>query len=425
MLRLPEPNPKPYSEDPLKPKINLEIPRRTPAARSTRAAAEAPSPLSSGRKIWIDLENSPHVPFFAPIIAELRNRGYSAMVTARDCFQVRELADLFNLPYALVGHHPGKGNLRKLAGLCLRGAKLVPLALKHKPDLAVSHGSRSQLVACTALRIPSVFIRDYEFSTPFPLFRPSWLLCPEVIPSTAVQCNVRRVLKYPGIKEDVYVPQFVPDSTIRAQLGLREHDVVATLRPPASEAHYHNPLSEQLFAASITFLAKSRGVKLVLLPRNDTQAIELKKRWAALFASGVMRIPEKVVDGLNLIWHSDLVISGGGTMNREAAALGVPVYSVFRGKIGAVDQYLSRQGRLVLLESPNDVPARIVPRRRARPEKPENHASQALLTIVKHIETIMRANLSLPSADKSAVSDRYSSSGRLRAGELTSPEVSK
>jgi predicted glycosyltransferase len=151
----------------------------------------------------------------------------------------------------------------------------------------------------------------------------------------------------------------------------------------------------------------------------------LKKQWAVLFASGVMRIPEKVVDGLNLIWHSDLVISGGGTMNREAAALGVPVYSVFRGKIGAVDQYLSRQGRLVLLESPNDVPARIVPRRRARPEKPENHGSPALLTIVEHIDTIMRAKLSLPSAHRCAGSNRVSSSGRIRTGELTSPEVTK
>jgi uncharacterized protein len=404
---------------------NLDVPGNTPAVRVCVPRSEVSSQSPARRKIWIDLENSPHVPFFAPIINELQERGHSVIVTARDCFQVRELADFFRLDYQLIGHHPGKGNLRKMAGLCLRGWKLIPLALKERPILAVSHGSRSQLVVCTALRIPSVFIRDYEFSTPFPLFRPSWLLCPEVIPSTAVQCDVRRVLKYPGIKEDVYVPQFVPDSTIRAQLGLQEHDVVATLRPPASEAHYHNPQSEQLFAASITFLAKSRGVKLVLLPRNDTQAIELKKRWAALFACGVMRIPEKVVDGLNLIWYSDLVISGGGTMNREAAALGVPVYSVFRGKIGAVDQYLAQKGRLVLLESIKDVPAKITPCRRSRTERPENRESAALLTIVEHIDAIMRAKLSLPNVIQNAGLNQLGSRGRMSAGDFSGPEATK
>src|SRR5262249_18050156 len=89
--------------------------------------------------------------------------------------------------------------------------------------------------------------------------------------------------------------------------------------------------------------------------------------------------------GLNLIWHSDLVISGGGTMNREAAALGVPVYSVFRGKIGAVDRYLSKMGRLVLLESSNEFPAKISLARRDRSVKPRNGNSAALNFIVKQI----------------------------------------
>jgi hypothetical protein len=246
-----------------------------------------------------------------------------------------------------------------------------------------------------------------------------------VIPSATVQCDLRRILKYPGIKEDVYVPRFVPDSTIRRQLGLREQDVVATLRPPASEAHYHNPQSEELFAAAVKFLAKSHGVKLVVLPRNEKQAIELKKCWSELFASGTMRIPAQVVDGLNLIWHSDLVISGGGTMNREAAALGVPVYSVFRGKIGAVDQYLAHQGRLVLLESVEDVQAKIKLRRRNRPERPENGDSTTLRTIVEHIAALMGAPRRLPSVNEDISLNRIASAGRMRAREFGSPEVTK
>ena len=114
--------------------------------------------------------------------------------------------------------------------------------------------------------------------------------------------------------------------------------MVVTVRPPATEAHYHNPESEELFAESLRLLAQTRSARAITLPRNARQGEQLRREWADLIANGTMIIPDTPVDGLNLIWFSDLVISGGGTMNREAAALGVPVYSIFRGKIGAVDK---------------------------------------------------------------------------------------
>jgi uncharacterized protein len=131
-------------------------------------------------------------------------------------------------------------------------------------------------------------------------------------------------------------------------------------------------------------------VRIVALPRNDGQARRLREQWPDLFASGTMRIPEHVVDGLNLIWHSDLVISGGGTMNREAAALGVPVYSVFRGHIGAVDRYLSSAGRLVLLESVDDVRTKILPVPRHAEARGRNDDSAALTSILQHIDGILQ-----------------------------------
>ena len=350
-------------------------------------------------KIWIDLDNSPHVPFFAPIVEELQKRGYSLVLTARDCFQVHELADLFHLNYKLIGRHSGKNTIRKMAGLFLRALQLTPTTLKEKPDLAVSHCSRSQLIVSTALGIPSLFIGDYEFSKVWVFIHPTWLLCPEVIPKAALRCDLDRILQYPGIKEDVYIPRFVPDPCIRPRLGLQEQDLVVTLRPPASEAHYHNPQSDELFEAAIEFLSKKPDVKLVALPRNEKQATCLTKCWPDLFLNGKMRIPERVVDGLNLIWYSDLVISGGGTMNREAAALGVPVYSVFRGKIGAVDQYLSTRGRLVLLESVQDVQTKILLVRRNRPAKPQNGDGTALSSIVEQIVAIMESKCPVPSRD--------------------------
>jgi uncharacterized protein len=341
-------------------------------------------------KIWIDLDNSPHVPFFAPILDELQTQGFEAVVTARDCFQVRELADLLHLRYTLVGKHYGKNRLRKAAGLGARAAQLLPTLLRERPDLAVSHCSRSQLVAAACLGIPCLFIGDYEFSTSWAVVEPTWLMCPDVIPETAIRCDAHRILRYPGIKEDVYVPRFTPDGTIRAQLGLGDEEIVATLRPAASEAHYHNPESDALFEEAVRFLSEDPGVRLVVVPRNDKQASQLRERWADLFANGTMRIPTRVVDGLNLIWYSDLVISGGGTMNREAAALGVPVYSVFRGHIGAVDRYLSAAGRLVLLESAEDVRRKIAIGRRPRHPRMEQTESAALASIVGQIAAIAR-----------------------------------
>ncbi len=161
--------------------------------------------------------------------------------------------------------------------------------------------------------------------------------------------------------------------------------MMVTILPPASEAHYHNPQSDELFEAAVAFLSKKLELKLVALPRTEKQAIWLRKRWPDLFSNGIMRIPQKIVDGLNLIWHSDFVISGGGTMNREAAALGVPVYSIFRGKIGAVDQYLNKTGRLVLLQSFEDLHTKILLVRRERSAKAQNRHAGTLSSIVEQI----------------------------------------
>jgi predicted glycosyltransferase len=361
----------------------------------------AGAPTTAKGKIWIDLDNSPHVPFFAPIVEELQIRGYATVLTARDCFQVHELADQFHLNYKLIGRHFGKNKIRKLAGLGWRALQLMPTVMRAMPDLAVSHCSRSQLIVSTSLRIPSVAISDYEFSTGSVVIYPTWQMCPEVIPDAALPRSRNQILKYPGIKEDVYVPRFVPDPRLRSQLGLRDDDLVVTLRPPANEAHYHTPKSDELFDAAVEFLSRTPDVKLVAVPRNEKQAAAVKQKWPALFSTGQMRIPAHVVDGLNLIWYSDLVISGGGTMNREAAALGVPVFSVFRGKIGAVDQYLSLKGRLVLLESVEDVHTKISVARRSRPVKPQNGNRTALSSIVGQIVGIMESTHGAPSRSES------------------------
>jgi predicted glycosyltransferase len=338
---------------------------------------------SASRRIWIDLDNSPHVPFFAPIVEELKKRGYLVTLTARDAYQVCELADLFRFSYTCVGRHWGKHRILKVFGTCLRALQLIPIVARELPDLAVAHGSRSQIIASMLLGIPSLCIFDYEFTND--LVKPTWLMSPEIIPVRESLRKAHRVLQYPGIKEDVYVPTFKPDPSIKSRLGLDERNIVVVVRPPATEAHYHNPKSDELFASTIEFLGHTPDVQVIVLPRNHRQGISVQTSWPAWFAAGKLSIPKHPEDGLNLMWHSDLVISGGGTMNREAAALGIPVYSIFRGTIGAVDRYLSNSGRLVLLETVEDLRSKVVLTRWSRPAVPQNIAHAALAKIVDDI----------------------------------------
>ena len=341
------------------------------------------------KTIWIDLDNSPHVPFFKPIIGELRKRGHEVVITARDCFQVCGLADLMGVEYTKVGRHYGKHLILKGAGLVIRSLQLMPAILNKKPDIAVSHGSRSQVMISMMYRIPSVVIGDYEHVRA--VIKPTYVITPELIPDSGAKYYRKSLFKYPGIKEDMYVPDFRPDPSILGELGIRDGELVVTVRPPATEAHYYVPESGQLFEATVEFLGQQENLRMVMLPRNEKkQTAWVKDRWSEWCGNGKIVFPEHVVDGLNLIWHSDLVISGGGTMNREAAALGVPVYSIFRGTIGAVDRYLSENGRLVLLETVEDVRTKIRLRRRDKSEQPENQNRMALDKIIDIIETILK-----------------------------------
>ncbi len=309
---------------------------------------------SSRKKVWIDLDNTPHVLFFRPIFKEFNKRGYEVILTARDAFQVKELLDKFQLKATVIGHHHGKNKILKTLGLFYRALQIAPLILKEKPTLALSHGSRSQLILSKILKIPSILILDYEHIKMLPFINPDWVMTPELISIQNKFVDQNHIIKYPGIKEDVYVPEFEPNGDIRKQLNLKGQDLLITVRPPATEAHYHNPQSEQLFEAVVKYLGNHPNTSMVMLPRNKKQSDFIRAKWPALCSQKKIVIPEKAVDGLNLIWHSDLVVSGGGTMNREAAALGVPVYSIFRGKLGAVDQFLAKNDRLILLENPKD-----------------------------------------------------------------------
>ncbi|HEX3716437.1 MAG TPA: DUF354 domain-containing protein [Verrucomicrobiae bacterium] len=355
-----------------------------------RELVQPVAPPSCG-KVWIDLDNTPHVPLFEPIIEELTRRGFEILLTARDAFQVCELAEKKEMQFLKIGRHHGKNRVRKLLGLFFRAAQLAPVVMREKPTIGFSHGSRSQILTCNLLDIPTLLMADYEFAKYPPLMRPVWEMAPDVIPDEALCCPSSRIRKYPGLKEDVYVPRFRPNPALRDELGLNDASVIVVSRPPATEAHYYVPESSNLFEHFMDRASRTSGVRIVMLPRNKNQARHLQNTKPEWFADRRTIIPAKAVDGLDLIWHSDLVVSGGGTMNREAAALGVPVYSVFRGKIGAVDQQLHKDRRMTLVETEEDadrIP--LTPRHRAKING--STPSAALKTIVDHIVEIMQTH---------------------------------
>lgn len=305
-------------------------------------------------RIWVDVDNSPHVPFFLPLIREMEKLGYEVTITARDCFQTCGLLEMAGRQYTKVGRHYGKNLLLKAVGLVIRALQLYRFGRGKNFSIAVSHGSRSLVLAAFLLRIPVVNIDDYEFSKfgPFLKWMPAKQLVPEVIPETALN-GMRRVVKYPGLKEEVYVGEFEPDASIIGELGIDSQKVIVSVRPPATEAHYHEVASEKIFAGVMDYLMRQQNVVVIVLPRNEKQTRFVLKLIGGSRDNVV--IPRHVVNGLNLIWHSDLVISGGGTMNREAAALGVRVYSIFGGKVGAVDRFLEGKGKMEFIKDSEDI----------------------------------------------------------------------
>lgn len=344
--------------------------------------------LQTKPKIWIDLDNTPHVPFFEPIMEELTIRGFPLVVTARDAFQVCELCDKKGLSYIKIGRHHGKNRALKAAGLFVRALQLSSIGRREKPTLAVSHGARSQILLSNLLGIPTILIEDYEHSQ-FPLpMRPTWIMAPDMIPEESLCLENGHVRRYSGIKEDVYVWKLDPDPRLLDNLGLSNSDVIITVRPPATEAHYHKPESVALFERFMDRACQTPHAKIVLLPRNNKQADLLRRHWPKWFENGKTIIPSGAVDGLNLMWQSDLVVSGGGTMNREAAALGVPVFSIFRGTIGAVDRHLSAEGRLVLIETIEEVDTKIQIEKRQRRGIAETTSKDTFRQVVDTIQEI-------------------------------------
>lgn len=309
--------------------------------------------------IWVDLANSPHVPFFRALKGELEARGAEVRVTAREFAQTVELAHQAGFQPAVIGGFGGRALAGKAGNLIGRAVGLARWARGRGFDLAVSHNSYAQVVAARALSIPSVTLMDYEHQPANHLaFRlASRVIVPSAFPEDAVGrygAGSQKVRRYEGTKEDVYLADFAPDPGFTQrllELGVSAVDVIVTVRPPARDALYHR-FDNELFEELLRRLEARPDVKAILLPRTEAQRSVFAARPTA---GGNMILPRKALDGANLIAASDLVVSAGGTMNREAAALGVPAATIYAGRWAAIDEELVREGRLKRIASIEDL----------------------------------------------------------------------
>jgi predicted glycosyltransferase len=308
--------------------------------------------------LWIDLDNSPHVHFFAPIIKSLEREGVSYFVTVRSFSQTEELANSYGLNFVTIGTHRARQHfVTRVGETAARAWQLASYVRKQNATAAVSHSSRALLLAAWGLHIPAMTLYDYEFvHSRLSNWVSKKVMVPSQIPADRlVEQGLPRekLIGYPGLKEEVYIYDFRPQPDLLAQLGLDPGRLIITVRPPQTWAHYHNPHTEVLLEALLDRLREEQDAQVMILCRTAEQAEALRTKYH--LDSKPFRLLTKAVDALSLMWSSDAIFSGGGTMVREAALLGLNAFSIFAGKLGAADEALERQGKLKMIRETQEI----------------------------------------------------------------------
>jgi predicted glycosyltransferase len=308
-------------------------------------------------RVWIDISNSPQVPFFRPLIALLRERGHDVEVTTREYAQTTELLALHGIPHEVVGPpHGGAGVAGKARSLAGRLLALRRFAKGRAFGLALSHASHELPLVARSLGIPSAYAFDYELARAqhgLACRAARRVIAPDAIPQDRLDrlgARTSKVRRYAGLKEEYYLHGFEPDESVVTDLGLDLERVLVVLRTPPDMSLYHrhgNPLFDDVLER----LGRDAGVQAVVLPRTEDQRGAIRGRNLPS-----VLVPEHAIDAQSLVALADLVVSAGGTMNREAVALGLPVYTTFAGELGAVDKALVSEGRLRILTSAEELP---------------------------------------------------------------------
>jgi predicted glycosyltransferase len=303
-------------------------------------------------RVWVDMTASAHVLVFRPLIALLREGGDEVEITARDYAQTLQLLELHNLEATILGRHGGRSRPGKARSLASRLRALHRWARPRNFDLALAHGSHELTLSARRLGIPSATTHDYEFAKlqhQLGMRAATRVVVPDSIPPERLErFGVRppKLLRYPGLKEEYYLSDFEPDPEVLARWQIDTDRVLVVLRPPPDVSLYHRH-SNPLFPQTLDHLGRLENVQAVVLPRTEAQ-----REYVRGLELPSLLVPDRAVDAQSVIAFADVVVSAGGTMNREAAALGVPVYTTYGGRLGGVDEELIRAGRLKPLTDP-------------------------------------------------------------------------
>ena len=318
-------------------------------------------------RVWIDVTNSPHVVFFRPLVALLEQRGHEVTISARRFAQTLELLEDAGLEHAVVGPpHGGASAAGKTRAMAARLRALRAFARDRRFDVALSHASHELPLVARSLGVPSSYAFDYEFARVQHTLgsrSATRVVVPDVIPQErldALGAHAAKVRRFAGLKEEYALAGLAVDPAVHGALGLDPERVQVVVRTPPEVSLYHRH-GNPLFADLLRQLGGDPAVQAVVLPRTPEQR-------AAIAGLGLpsLVVPARAVDARSLVALADAVVSAGGTMNREAVALGTPVWTTFAGRMGAVDEALVAQGRLRILEDA----ASFVPVRRQVVERP-------------------------------------------------------
>jgi predicted glycosyltransferase len=301
-------------------------------------------------RVWVDCTAAAHPLVLRPIIERLGADGHRVEVTTRAYGQTIGVLERLGIEHTVVGRHGGGSSAGKAAALGRRSAALARWARGRHFDLALAHGSVDLAVVSTLLRVPSAQMQDYEHAglqRQLAFRAARRVLVPDAIPVEAMRragAAPEKLFRYPGLKEDYYLADFEPDEAVLAELGIERGGVLAVVRPPPETSAYHAP--NALYEAVLDRIAGDERATGVVIPRTEGQGAAVRAR-----GDESLVVPERAVDAQSLIAFADLVVSAGGTMNREAVALGTPVYTIFSGEMGAVDAKLIAELRLLELSS--------------------------------------------------------------------------
>jgi uncharacterized protein len=315
--------------------------------------------------VWVDLTNSAHVVVLRPLVELLEADGHEVTLTARPLSHTTELLDDWGHPYTAIGHYGGAGRLGKALAVSSRAALVWRFARGKGFDYALAHGSTDVPPAGRLLGIPNTTMFDYEWARlqhELNCRLATRVLVPDAIPAERLApygAKPPKLVRYPGLKEEYYLADFEPDDTVLRELGVDRERVLAIVRTAPSYALYLGGSENELLPQVLRRLVGA-GAQVVVLARTDEQRQALRALDPALV------VPERAVDGRSLAALADLVVSAGGTMIREAAVLGTPVWSIFEGPLGAVDAQLEREGRIRFLREPAELVVEKAPRGRQR-----------------------------------------------------------